>query len=219
MIVQQPEVVTIPQGTNGCLMLRTIGHPAAYRWFHDGLPIPGATNARYWIKSASLHDNGLYAMVMSNAIGQATSGPIALVVSNVRVERIAEIHWQVAASSTFMLQFSERLGPAAHWEAFGSPMIESDTVVVPASLLAKPSRFFRLRGWVDSRIQSFEPHCRLWVVGPIGSQRSIEYVARDTGWTNWQALTNLTLTGGSQWFVDRESGWEGGRVYRTMPSP
>ena len=54
------------------------GSPLSYQWFHDGAPVPNATNRSYSVAAASLSDAGSYKYVLSNALGTATSPAVAV---------------------------------------------------------------------------------------------------------------------------------------------
>lgn len=55
--------------------------PMTYQWFKDGLEIPGATAATLLIAAAGTADSGQYTVVVTNALGTATSPPVAVVVA------------------------------------------------------------------------------------------------------------------------------------------
>jgi uncharacterized repeat protein (TIGR01451 family) len=47
--------------------------PLAYQWWRDGVPVPGATNADLILNNVEPDDSASYSVVVSNAIGSATS--------------------------------------------------------------------------------------------------------------------------------------------------
>jgi hypothetical protein len=59
--------------------------PISRQWFHDGVPIPSATNGTLSIESATVSDSGYYSLAVSNAFGTAASEKLWVVVSPVIV--------------------------------------------------------------------------------------------------------------------------------------
>ncbi len=53
----------------------TGGLPITYQWFHDGVPLYGATNIDLTIRTALPSDAGLYVLVASNSYGETASSP------------------------------------------------------------------------------------------------------------------------------------------------
>ncbi len=217
IILWQPEVVPLKPGTNGFLAVRVAGLPVACAWYRNGTAIPGATNALLWFAPVKQTDEGLYTVVLSNRVGQTTSQPIAMVVSNVDAQRVVELEWEADAPSLFKVESSNVLGPAARWDGSVYAVTGSGPIAVPGLYQTKPSCFFRLVGWVDSRINRLGLRYGFKLYGSTGSHYTIEYVTRETGWTNWQVLTNLTLSTSPQLFADHESSWAVPRFYRLKP--
>ncbi len=54
--------------------------PLSYQWFKDGTPLTGQTNAVITFPAVSPNEAGVYQVVVSNALGTATSLPAALTV-------------------------------------------------------------------------------------------------------------------------------------------
>ncbi|MBC8009474.1 MAG: hypothetical protein H7067_05215 [Burkholderiales bacterium] len=55
--------------------------PATYQWFLNGVPLPGITGPGYVQTPVTLHDAGLYTVVVTNAAGSVTSQPVHIVIS------------------------------------------------------------------------------------------------------------------------------------------
>ena len=81
-----PLVAAAPSNTTVCFGQPAAFHvtaygtpPLAYQWSHDGVPIPGATNAECSVTAAATAEMaGLYAVVITNAQGMAASPPAVL---------------------------------------------------------------------------------------------------------------------------------------------
>jgi parallel beta-helix repeat protein len=82
-ITQQPASQTVTMGTNASFSVVADGTPPlSYQWQHDGLDIPGATNATLTIISAQPADGGVYRVVVSNFGGSMQSAPVTLAVES-----------------------------------------------------------------------------------------------------------------------------------------
>lgn len=55
--------------------------PFTYQWWKDGVAIPGATEANYTISAAGAADAGRYTVIVTNALGTATSQSVQLEVT------------------------------------------------------------------------------------------------------------------------------------------
>ncbi len=73
-ISAQPKNVLLWQGASMALSVTAGGStPMSYQWTLEGTNISGATNATYFISSASTNDAGSYTVVVTNSFGQVTS--------------------------------------------------------------------------------------------------------------------------------------------------
>ena len=61
------------------------GEPLAYQWQRAGTNLPGATNATFVIASATAFDAGSYRVSVSNAVGNAVSSAVDIVVLDPRL--------------------------------------------------------------------------------------------------------------------------------------
>jgi Concanavalin A-like lectin/glucanases superfamily/Immunoglobulin domain/Immunoglobulin I-set domain/Cohesin domain len=82
VITTQPVSQIVPQGTNVSLTVVATGAaPLGYQWyFNTNTPIAGATNATLAYVDAETVLNGYYTVVVSNAVGTATSAKVYIVV-------------------------------------------------------------------------------------------------------------------------------------------
>ena len=75
----QPISQTVTNGAKVQLHARAVGvPPLSYQWQLDGVALPGATSADLTITSARGRDTGSYRMLVTNALGTATSSPAKL---------------------------------------------------------------------------------------------------------------------------------------------
>jgi len=84
VILAQPQSVTVAEGQTATFSVDATGAgPIAYQWRRNGVPIAGATNASYTTPAlTAAADNGTtYSVVMTNAVGTATSAPATLTVA------------------------------------------------------------------------------------------------------------------------------------------
>jgi hypothetical protein len=57
--------------------------PLRYQWCQDGVNVPGATNATLFLSNVKMNQEGSYTVVISNAVGSATSASAQLIVLEV----------------------------------------------------------------------------------------------------------------------------------------
>jgi uncharacterized delta-60 repeat protein len=82
VISLQPQSQLVAQGSNATFMVQAGGEqPMAYRWRKNGITINGATSASLILANVQERDQGLYSVVVSNALGSVTSSEAMLVVN------------------------------------------------------------------------------------------------------------------------------------------
>ena len=80
---------TVTEGTNVSLAVSVNGTtPFSYQWRKEGAAIFGATGNPYSLVPARLADAGTYSVVITNALGSVTSGPIVLAVTAATAPRL-----------------------------------------------------------------------------------------------------------------------------------
>jgi subtilisin family serine protease len=85
-IVDEPDDVRVLIGTSFSLQVQAQGQsPLTYQWYRDGAIIPGETATTYSRTAAILTDTGNYRVVVSNAVGTATSRDAFVAVERVDV--------------------------------------------------------------------------------------------------------------------------------------
>jgi hypothetical protein len=223
LITGQPARVVFREGVQGCITVRVGGFPTPEaQWFFAGAAVPGGTDATLTLPAVTRALEGIYWLVASNASGQATSAPILAVVSNVDPERFVAFQWAGRTEGGLTLESADRLGAAAAWQTLSNypPAAAEQRWVEFEPAAAGAAQFYRLSGSGSPPLFTGAG----WVNGlrfdaVAGSRHQIEYVAEATGWTNWQALTNLVLPASPYLFLDYDSLNVPVRVYRTTPAP
>lgn len=81
-ITTQPQSQTVAVGANVSFTVGATGSaPLSYQWRKSGSPITGATSATFALTSVQLTDAGVFDVVVTNAVGSATSGVVTLAVT------------------------------------------------------------------------------------------------------------------------------------------
>jgi alpha-tubulin suppressor-like RCC1 family protein len=55
--------------------------PFTYQWRKDGAPVSGGTSATFTVDSTKIGDSGVYSLVVTNALGSATSASVSVTVN------------------------------------------------------------------------------------------------------------------------------------------
>jgi len=78
-ITTEPQSQTVGVGTTVTFLVTATGAaPLSYQWSFDGQLLPGATNANLTLTNVIRVEAGSYSVVVSNAVGSATSAPPAV---------------------------------------------------------------------------------------------------------------------------------------------
>jgi hypothetical protein len=218
----QPSVRFFREGAEGRLTVQVSGAPMPQmQWYFGGAIVAGGTNATLNLTPVTRAMGGAYWLVASNVAGQATSAPIAVVVSNVDLERFVAFRWPAHTQSKLALQSADAVG--GPWSVLSNyPPASAEQRFI--ELAPRAAGFYRLvtsdPGPVPAPVFTGAGLVKGWVLdGAVGTKHLIEYVAASTAWTNWQVLTNLTLPASPYLFLDYDSLSVPVRVYRTTPVP
>ena len=85
-VTTQPAGQTVITGASASFSVSATGtSPLTYQWKKDGIAIPGATSSTYTIAATSLTDSAVFAVVVSNGAGTATSNNATLTVADALV--------------------------------------------------------------------------------------------------------------------------------------
>ena len=81
IITANPQSVNINGGAGFSMSVSATGITLHYQWKKNGVDLPGATDAAYSKPSATGTDDGVYNVVVSNTLGQASSESASVVVT------------------------------------------------------------------------------------------------------------------------------------------
>lgn len=85
-ITQQPTASHVVSGQTVTLTVQAVGGNLSYQWDLGTSPIPGATNNTLVLTNISIGQSGNYSVVVSNALGTATSATVTVTVSQAVLE-------------------------------------------------------------------------------------------------------------------------------------
>jgi len=81
IIVAQPQSATVTHGEGFTLTVTAAGSSLTFQWRKNGVDLPGANDAVYSKSSASGADEGVYNVVVSNSVGEASSASASVAVA------------------------------------------------------------------------------------------------------------------------------------------
>ncbi len=137
-IVTQPVSVLTHVGNTATFGVGVAGTgPISYQWLKAGQPIAGATAATFSVASATLADDGSYAVRVSNAVGSVTSWNVVLTVNEAVQPQAVAIGTQPSpqvqlpgGSATFAVAASGS-GPITYqWLKDGTPIAGATAAVL-----------------------------------------------------------------------------------------
>ena len=144
MSASGPEVVG--PGTSLTLgMQMSTGEPLSYQWLHDGMPIPGATNATYAFSGMSITTAGQYTVTARNAVGTVASSSATVAMFSMVITN-GTPHLTVAApsGSHFRIDYANALGVGGGWQTMTNfTLMGSMTQMRDAAAQGSPARFYR----------------------------------------------------------------------------
>jgi hypothetical protein len=85
IITDEPEDLNICFGESAAFNISATGELINYRWFHNGILIPGATASSYTINNAAPQDTGFYYCIASGGCGNDTSIYVHCSVNNLPI--------------------------------------------------------------------------------------------------------------------------------------
>jgi hypothetical protein len=211
----------LKEGQPGQIRVRISGLPAPQvQWYMNSTPIAGATNSILILPNVTRSMEGSYWLAASNVLGQATSAPIAALVSNVNPNRFVTLRWAGRRDGGLTLQSTDQLKPGAVWNDLSNypPSAAEQSYV---ELSAGAAGFYRL-GANDGSGQNFTATGEIngWqILSSAGTDLRIDFASASAGWTNWLTCTNLLVPSSPYLFLDDGSFSEPSRVYRTTSNP
>jgi len=113
IITAQPQAATVSRGEGFTLSVTAAGSNLVFQWRKDGVDLPGANDAVYAKSSASGADEGVYNVVVSNSVGQASSASASVAVA----ETSAAPSTSASASDSSGGEVAVRLSPGSWWRS------------------------------------------------------------------------------------------------------
>jgi len=113
VIVEQPFDQSVRVGMRALITTRVEGSvPMAFRWFRDGMAIPGNDGPNLILTNITMASAGLYRLEVSNALGTATSAEARLIVQEAPVLVAGLVPTLVSRGSELRLSVEVRATPA-----------------------------------------------------------------------------------------------------------
>jgi len=104
VIARQPQGAAVASGSNAQFSVSAAGAPApTYQWYHNSVPVNGATDSTLTLANALASDAGSYTVAVANALGSVMSSPATLTVTAVPAPPPAEAGGGGALSAWFVL--------------------------------------------------------------------------------------------------------------------
>lgn len=115
VIARQPTGLIVDYGQGFELTVQANANPApSYQWLRGGVALPGATNASYRVASATVADEGEYAVDVKNGLGTTRSAVAAVTVRRTLPELAGlPARWVVAEGGDVALQATVESVPSA----------------------------------------------------------------------------------------------------------
>jgi probable HAF family extracellular repeat protein len=119
MMMSAPAPQIVGPGTAVTLQMQmSAGESLTYQWLHDGMAIPGATNATLTLPGMSMGNAGQYTVTARNGMG--TVGRASAVVGMFSMgytNGTAHLAVAAPAGSHFRIDSSDRVGAGTNWQA------------------------------------------------------------------------------------------------------
>jgi hypothetical protein len=222
VILQHPSSQTVLSGPAVAFDVVATGTGVSYQWTHNGLNIPGATNATLNLSSAQYVDRGSYQAVVANLAGSVFSAPatLSIVPSDTRILSLTptnggfRILMVGVGGKTFALQATTDM---AHWTTLTNFTFVNDTFeFVDADAANFEKRFYRAINFAGPRFLSQTPTngaLRMTLVGDVGKTFVLQ---ASTNLVDWTSLTTFTFAGITFDFVDAQFSNYAQRFYRAI---
>ena len=115
---QVPQILTqpdspqvVPLGTNLTLAVTATGTaPLSYQWSHNGAPLAGYTFTELTLTNVTAGQMGDYGLIVANACGTNTVGPITLIADTPAAPVEPMITSMTLVNGTFQLTFATKVG-------------------------------------------------------------------------------------------------------------
>jgi probable HAF family extracellular repeat protein len=98
-------------------MQMNASEPLTYQWLHDGVPIPGATNAAFTLSGMAMGNAGQYTVTVRNRVGTVATASAVMSMFSMRfINDTAQLSLAAPSSSHFRVDYSDTLGADANWQ-------------------------------------------------------------------------------------------------------
>jgi len=167
--LQQPAGGTIKAGSNFTLTAVARGsQPLAYQWQQNGAGVPGATLSSLTLSNATLASAGSYDLVVSNAVGVATSSVVQVKVIQKPLLLVGLTNQIVDAGSNVLLAVSAICSdPLSYTWGFNSLSIAgTNASLVLSNIQPSQSGYYRVTASSKSQGLSVSSTGRVSVFGP-----------------------------------------------------
>lgn len=219
-ILQPASRVVFREGGQATLTATVTGQPKpTVQWLFNDSPIPGAITNELSFANITRAREGTYRIVASNQVGVVSGPPVIALVSNVEAESRLLLEWEAGDGGAVALESGLALDNAAAWQTVTNCPPASTPRVVRMSLPPDAERFYRIAGTTARRITSVGLVRGFWIQEPVGTRVRVDLISGSTGWSHWEALTNLTLSASPYFFLDEASLGIPERVYRISVQP
>jgi hypothetical protein len=145
-MMSAPAPQIVGPGSAVTLQLQMLAsEPLTYQWLHDGVPIPGATNALCTLSGTGMASAGQYTVMARNSVGTVAAASAAVSIFAMQFTN-GSPHLTVAAPSSghFRIDYSDLLGAGANWRTMTNFTVTgSMTQMSDSPPQASPARFYR----------------------------------------------------------------------------
>lgn len=127
-------------------------------------------------------------------------GLIHVFVSNIKLDRYPGLELAASAGTTSQIDYTPLVGAGSGWFLLTNVVLTGKgDLFIDFSGASAPQRFYRATG--VNRLGLGLYNAWEWNA-PAGTRYQVDYIDIGSGSTNWEVLTNLTLTTNPQSFID-----------------
>jgi hypothetical protein len=118
MMTSRPQSqIAGPEGSVTLQMGMNSSEALTYQWMHDGIAMPGQTNASLSLAHMGMQDSGHYTVTARNGVGTVAQASATLGVFSMTLSG-GVVHLTIGApsGSKFRIEHSDMLGAGATWQ-------------------------------------------------------------------------------------------------------
>jgi probable HAF family extracellular repeat protein len=126
-------------------MQMSAGQSLTYQWMHDGVAIPGATNATFTLPTMSMGNAGQYTVTARDNVGTVGSASAVIGMFSMGFTNgTAHLTLAAPSGSRFSMDYSDSLGAGANWQTLSNfTMTGSMSQMTDTPPLGSHARFYR----------------------------------------------------------------------------